>query len=208
MVLALTFRSMSHFELVFVYGMMQKQVFIVLKYPVLSTVFVEKTILYPVIYSDSSLVINHLTTCMCVYFRTHSMLIATPLQYCPDSFHLIEVLKSSSINSPTLFLFIKVVFTILLYFRISCQFLQKEKKGILGFRLGWCVRSVMFDSLGSHELQSARLLCPWNFPGKNTAAGCPFLLQGIVSTQKSNPHLLPLLHRQVDSLPLCHPGSC
>ena len=29
--------------------------------------------------------------------------------------------------------------------------------------------SVMSDSLQSHELQSARLLCPWNSPGKNTS---------------------------------------
>ena len=32
--------------------------------------------------------------------------------------------------------------------------------------------SVMFDSLQSNGLQPARLLCPWNFPGKNT--GVPF----------------------------------
>ena len=29
----------------------------------------------------------------------------------------------------------------------------------------------------------ARLLCPWNFPGKNTGEGCHFLLQGIFLTQ-------------------------
>ena len=27
------------------------------------------------------------------------------------------------------------------------------------------------------------LLCPWNFPGKNTGVGCHFLLQGILLTQ-------------------------
>ena len=27
--------------------------------------------------------------------------------------------------------------------------------------------------------QPARLLCPWGFPGKNTAVGCHFLLQGV-----------------------------
>ena len=37
--------------------------------------------------------------------------------------------------------------------------------------------SLMFDSLRSHGLQPARLLCPWKFPGKNTEAGCRFLLQ-------------------------------
>ena len=31
-----------------------------------------------------------------------------------------------------------------------------------------------------------RLLCPWNFLGKNTGMGCHFLLQGIVPTQGLN----------------------
>ena len=36
------------------------------------------------------------------------------------------------------------------------------------------------------ELETTRLLCPWNFPGKNTEVGCHFLLQGIVLSQGSN----------------------
>ena len=32
--------------------------------------------------------------------------------------------------------------------------------------------------------------CPWDSPGKNTGAGCHFLLQGIFLTQGSNPRLL------------------
>ena len=32
-------------------------------------------------------------------------------------------------------------------------------------------------------LQPARLLCPWDFPGKNTGVGCHFLLQGIFLTR-------------------------
>ena len=55
--------------------------------------------------------------------------------------------------------------------------------------------------------EPARLLCPWNFPGKNTGVGCHFLLQGIFPTQGSNPNLLCLLHWQVDSFPLSHLGS-
>ena len=43
--------------------------------------------------------------------------------------------------------------------------------------------SVVYDSLWSHGLQPARLLCPWEFPGKNTGVGCHFLLQGIFPTQ-------------------------
>ena len=31
------------------------------------------------------------------------------------------------------------------------------------------------------------LLCPRNFPGKNTGVGCHFLLQGIIPTWRSNP---------------------
>ena len=37
---------------------------------------------------------------------------------------------------------------------------------------------------------AARLLCSWDFPGKNTEVGCHFLLQGIFPTQESNAHLL------------------
>ena len=37
---------------------------------------------------------------------------------------------------------------------------------------------VVSDSLQPHGLLPARLLCPWNFPGKNTGAGCHFLLKG------------------------------
>ena len=34
-----------------------------------------------------------------------------------------------------------------------------------------------------------KLLCPWGFQGKSTGVGCHFLLQGIFSTQGSNPGL-------------------
>ena len=42
--------------------------------------------------------------------------------------------------------------------------------------------------LQPHGLWSARLLCPWNFLGKNTGVGCHALLQGIFLTQGSNTH--------------------
>ena len=48
---------------------------------------------------------------------------------------------------------------------------------------------------------SARLLCPWDPPGKNTGVGCHFLLRGISATQRSNLHLLCLLHRQALGIP-------
>ena len=46
--------------------------------------------------------------------------------------------------------------------------------------------SIMSDSLWPHGLYPARLLCPWDFPGKNNGMGCHFLLHGILSTQGSN----------------------
>ena len=36
--------------------------------------------------------------------------------------------------------------------------------------------SVVSESLWPHELYPARLLCPWDFPGKKTGVGCHFLL--------------------------------
>ena len=68
--------------------------------------------------------------------------------------------------------------------------------------------SVVPDSLWPHGLQPARLLCPWDSPGKNnTGVGWHALLQGIFLTQGLNLGLLCLQHWQVDSLPLCHLGS-
>ena len=37
----------------------------------------------------------------------------------------------------------------------------------------------MSHSLRPHGLRPARLLCLWNFPGKNTAGGCYSLLQDL-----------------------------
>ena len=65
----------------------------------------------------------------------------------------------------------------------------------------------MSNSLRLHGLKPARLLCPWEFSGKNIGVGCHFLLWGIFPTQESNLCLLHLLHWQADSLPLAPPGS-
>ena len=55
-----------------------------------------------------------------------------------------------------------------------------------------------------HGLEPTRLLCPRDFPGKNTGVGCHFVLQGIFPTQGSN---TCLLHWQTFPLPLSHQGS-
>ena len=67
--------------------------------------------------------------------------------------------------------------------------------------------SVMSDSLRPHGLLPARLLCSWNFPGKNTGVGCHFPLWGIFPTQGLSPNLLQLLHWQADSLPQAPHGK-
>ena len=50
-------------------------------------------------------------------------------------------------------------------------------------------------------------LCPWDFPGSNTGAGCFLLVQGIFLTQGSNQRLLQLLYWEANSLPLTLPGK-
>ena len=66
-----------------------------------------------------------------------------------------------------------------------------------------CPTSVVSDSLWSHGLQPAKILCSWDSPVKNTGVACHFLLQGIFSTPGSNSYLL---HWQADSL-LSHQGG-
>ena len=67
--------------------------------------------------------------------------------------------------------------------------------------------SVMSSSLQPYGLQPARLLHPWDSPGKNTGVGCHFLLHGIFPAQGLNPHVQCFLHWQVNLLPVSHLGS-
>ena len=67
--------------------------------------------------------------------------------------------------------------------------------------------SVVFNSLQLHGLKPSRLLCPWDFPGKNIGKSCHFLLQGIFPAQGLNLHLWHILNCQADSLPMSHLGS-
>ena len=87
-----------------------------------------------------------------------------------------------------------------------CCTLQQKLQGTEMFktlRSIHCVLScsAVSYSLRPHGLWPARLLCPWDFPDKNTRVGYHFSLQGIFLTQESNPGLL---HWEVDSLPLHH----
>ena len=46
--------------------------------------------------------------------------------------------------------------------------------------------SAVSNSLRPHRLWPAKLLCPWDCPGKNSGVGCHALLQGIFLTQGLN----------------------
>ena len=61
--------------------------------------------------------------------------------------------------------------------------LRRESWGFGAAHGGYCLEekvshSVVSDSLQPHGLQPSRLLCPRDFPDKNTGVGCHFLLQG------------------------------
>ena len=66
------------------------------------------------------------------------------------------------------------------------------------------VCSIASNSLQPHGLHPARLLCPSNFPSKNTRVDGHFLLHRIFLTQGSNPCILHCLNQRADSLPLSH----
>ena len=74
---------------------------------------------------------------------------------------------------------------------LECE-VKWAKVALLRTKLVVCVScSIMFNSLRPHGLQPARLLYPWNSPGKNTGVGCHSFLQRIFPTQGS---ILGLLH--------------
>ena len=70
---------------------------------------------------------------------------------------------------------------------------------LLGLKVSVC--SVMPSSLRHPRLWPARLLRPWDAPGKNTGVGCHFLLQGNLPDPWIESVSLCLLHLWVDSLP-------
>ena len=66
----------------------------------------------------------------------------------------------------------------------------------------------MSDSLQLFGLEPARLLCSWDFSGKNTGVGSHFLLQGrVFLTQRLSLSSLCLLHCKQILYPLSDQGS-
>ena len=70
-----------------------------------------------------------------------------------------------------------------LFFSLNSNFLTQDICACVCVCVCVCVCSVVSDSVRPYGLKPARLLCPWDFPGKNTGVGCHFLLQGIFPNQ-------------------------
>ena len=67
----------------------------------------------------------------------------------------------------------------------KCRGIKKKSKGETRQHGHVLSRSVVSDSWQSHGLQPTRLLCPWDFPGRNTGVGC------IPSSRGSSPPRKP-----------------
>ena len=92
-----------------------------------------------------------------------------------SSIHIIDFFQLIINNSTYSMVFIGNVHFFRARMIIFIFFSLKENSHDFHQREG--VSDVVSDSLQPHGLQPTRLLCPWDFPGKNTGVGCHFLLQ-------------------------------
>ena len=85
----------------------------------------------------------------------------------------------------------------------GASWLYRDSPGPRGCEVGWSTMpafqapseqvsivhlcTTLYDPMD--YIQSAKLLCPWNSPGKNTGVSCHCLLQGILPTQGQNSNL-------------------
>ena len=91
--------------------------------------------------------------------------------------NLDSILKSRDITLPTKVHLVKaMVFPVVMY---GCESWTIKKAAAAA------VTSVISESVQPHREQPARLLCPWDSPGKNTGVGCQFLLQCMKVKMKS-----------------------
>ena len=69
---------------------------------------------------------------------------------------------------------------------LQCSCLENPRDGGAWWAAVYAVAQSRTRLKQLSSSSSSRLLRPWDFPGKNTGVGCPFLLQGIFPTQRSN----------------------
>ena len=90
---------------------------------------------------------------------------------------------------------------------LTC-YLHKMSGDIRHILRACSITSLMSYSLRLHGMQPARLLCPWDSPGKNTGVDCHFHNSpGDRPNPGIEPSSLCLLHYQLSSLPLAPPGK-
>ena len=80
--------------------------------------------------------------------------------------------------------------SLLLFWGLFQTSIHLPLSNVIGFMRTFSVTQSCPTLLQPHGLQPTRLFHPWNFPGKNTGAGCHFLLQRIFLTWRSSMHLL------------------
>ena len=89
----------------------------------------------------------------------------------------------------------------------SARSLLNDKREVQAQRQRYEQYSVVVEEVGGAGEEPTRLLCHWNSPLKNTGVGSYSPLQGIFSTQGSNPHLPSLPHCKKILYHLSHQGS-
>ena len=120
---------------------------------------------------------SHLELCTCTYKYYKYSLGLQKLSSWPPPIEIPDPLASTTTNQP---LWFKKKTSV--HLQIKEENKEHESQSVN------C--SVVSDSLWPRGLQSTRIFCPWNSPGKNIGGDCHFLLQGIFLTQGSNAGLL------------------
>ena len=116
-------------------------------------------------------------------------------------FHVFTIVNSAAVNIGVQVSFWIIVF---IFSRYMPRNRIAESYGNCTFSfVKMCVLCVS-HSVVSNSLRPTRLLCLWDFPGKNTGVGYHFLLQGIFLTQELN---LGLLHCRQILYYLSHQGN-
>ena len=119
-----------------------------------------------------------------------SFLIYLPLRnasyFSKSPFSIPACAHRDSPDFPVVFFSVLLIVTM---WTLSCSFCFRAFISILPYSFLLMCSVTQLCPVLCGLMDCSLLLCPWNFPGKNTGMGCHFLLQGIFLIQGSN---LPL----------------
>ena len=116
----------------------------------------------------SGLIQRDLQLVACRYVAT------LPCRLIWDSSHCAELANTSREQSGCKLPSIQVLPTVLEIFHVKPDFYFHSQDVLLLLSCSVGHSLVVSDSLWLHGLYPIRLLCPWNFPGKNNGVGLPF----------------------------------